>query len=128
MRAGKPATATKAGMLRRARMLTRATKTQNNECTWTAQTGVDSGARFAGKRFQPEKPARKFYIVYKDRISATVLRFFDDNPPFTLPWSHYILLMRIKDDNERRFYGLYLPDKKELQEKLNEWILGETKD
>ena len=52
--------------------------------TWIAKTGVDFGAQFAGKRFRSEKPERKFYIVYKDRISATVLRFFDDNPPFTL--------------------------------------------
>ena len=62
--------------------------------------------------------ARKFYIVYKDRISETVYRkfaieksetvfsFFADEPPFTLPWSHYTMLMRIKDDNERRFYEI----------------------
>lgn len=45
---------------------------------------------------------RKFAI----EKSAAVLRFFDDDPPFTLPWSHYLLLMRINDDAERRFYEI----------------------
>ena len=26
--------------------------------------------------------------------------------PFTLPWSHYLILMRIKDENERKFYEI----------------------
>ena len=30
------------------------------------------------------------------------------NPPFTLPWSHYLILMRIKDENERKFYEIVL--------------------
>ena len=60
--------------------------------------------------------ARKFYLTYQDRISETVFRkfvveksetafrFFGETLPFTLPWSHYLLLMRIKDENERKFY------------------------
>ena len=73
-----------------------------------------------GKGFSEDtlKNARKFYMTYKDRISETVFSlfaiqksetvfsFFADEPPFTLPWSHYTLLMRIKDDNERRFYEI----------------------
>ena len=31
---------------------------------------------------------------------------FKENPPFTLPWSHYLILMRIKDENERKFYEI----------------------
>ena len=62
---------------------------------------------------------RKFYLTYQDRISETVfrkfaveksetvfLRIFEETLPFTLPWSHYLLLMRIKDENERKFYEI----------------------
>ena len=62
--------------------------------------------------------ARKFYLTYQDRISETVFRkfaveksetsfrFFEETLPFTLPWTHYLLLMRIKDENERKFYEI----------------------
>ena len=64
------------------------------------------------------KNARKFYVTYKDRIdetvfnlfavekSETVFSFFEKETPFTLPWSHYLQLMRIKDENEREFYEI----------------------
>ena len=64
------------------------------------------------------KNARKFYLTYKDRISETVFSlfaveksetvfsFFEKEAPFTLPWSHYLQLMRIKDENERNFYEI----------------------
>lgn len=32
--------------------------------------------------------------------------FFAQDAPFTLPWSHYLILMRIKNPNERSFYEL----------------------
>lgn len=62
--------------------------------------------------------ARKFYQNYQDRISETVFRkfaveksetvfrLFEETLPFTLPWSHYLLLMRIKNENERKFYEI----------------------
>lgn len=62
--------------------------------------------------------ARKFYLTYQDRISETVFRkfaveksetvfrLFEETLPFTLPWSHYLLLMRIKDESERKFYEI----------------------
>lgn len=62
--------------------------------------------------------ARKFYQTYQDRISETVFRkfavekseavfrLFEETLPFTLPWSHYLLLMRIKDEKERKFYEI----------------------
>ena len=73
-----------------------------------------------GKGFSQDalKRARKFYLTYKDRISETVfnlfaveksetvLRFFEQASPFPLPWSHYLLLTRIKDENERSFYEI----------------------
>ena len=62
--------------------------------------------------------ARKFYQTYQDRISETVFRkfaveksetvfrLFEETLPFKLPWAHYLLLMRIKDENERKFYEI----------------------
>ncbi len=61
---------------------------------------------------------RKFYLNYQDRISETVFRKFaiektetvfrefENSQPFTLPWSHYLLLMRIKNLDERSFYEI----------------------
>ena len=100
---------------------------------------------------------RKFYMTYKDKISESLMRKFVDQKseplvrkfaeekvepmvrqfkesiPFTLPWTHYLILMRIKDPNERSFYEieaskyqLYLPDKKLLQGKLRSWIEEES--
>ena len=37
------------------------------------------------------------------RISQTMLT---ESYPFTLSWSHYLVLMRIKNDDERRFYEI----------------------
>jgi len=62
--------------------------------------------------------ARKFYLNYQNRISETVFRKFaieksetvfrefENVLPFSLPWSHYLLLMRIKNPAERRFYEI----------------------
>ena len=59
---------------------------------------------------------RKFYLTYKDRISETVFRKFaleksetvsrilEENAPFCLSFSHYLILSRIKDESERLFY------------------------
>lgn len=73
-----------------------------------------------GKGFSEDtlKNARKFYLTYQSRISETafslfvcqksetVFSLFEQNAPFTLPWSHYLQLMRIKDENERNFYEI----------------------
>ncbi len=73
-----------------------------------------------GKGYSREtlRNARKFYLTYQDRISQTLFTEFavqksqtlftqfKEQPPFTLPWSHYLLLMRIKDQNERQFYEI----------------------
>lgn len=77
-----------------------------------------------GKGFSRTNVAsmRKFYLVYKDRqkyfpdfksddkymlvpIVQTLSAQFDDSRiPFRLSWSHYQVLMRIEDENERNFY------------------------
>ena len=44
------------------------------------------------------KNARKFYQVYSPSIRQTL---FAESYPFTLSWSHYLILMRIKNDDER---------------------------
>ena len=73
-----------------------------------------------GKRFSVDtlENARKFYLNYQGRISETVFRKFvkeksealfrisGEDIPFTLSWSHYLQLMRIKNLDERRFYEI----------------------
>lgn len=63
----------------------------------------------------------RFYLEYKDRIgqtlftlfaiekSQTLFTQFKENPPFTLPWSHYLILMRIKSDFCKRLYAQSRP-------------------
>ena len=64
------------------------------------------------------KNVRKFYLTYKDRISEPlfhlfavekrepVVSLFGNKPPFTLPWTHYLILMRIQNPEERSFYEI----------------------
>ena len=59
---------------------------------------------------------RKFYEIYKNRISAPMVTDFSEpNPqplvtkfgndvPFRLSWTHYLILMRIQNEEERNFY------------------------
>jgi predicted nuclease of restriction endonuclease-like (RecB) superfamily len=62
--------------------------------------------------------ARKFYLCYKERISETLFRKFaeeksetvfsilQDEKIFSLNWSHYLQLMRIRNEEERKFYEI----------------------
>lgn len=62
--------------------------------------------------------ARKFYLTFQDRIPQTVFRQFaiektqtvfrllDEDKPFLLSWSHYQVLMRIANPDERKFYEI----------------------
>lgn len=86
-----------------------------------------------GKGWSEEnlKLCRRFYVIYsnsvnsvypihdkKDKqclpnsdnhsseISETLSRKSENNLPFTLSWSHYLVLMRIKNEEERRFYEI----------------------
>ena len=59
---------------------------------------------------------RKFYMTYKERISEPlVTKFVDEKSqplvtildadiPFKLSWTHYLISMRIQDQDERDFY------------------------
>jgi predicted nuclease of restriction endonuclease-like (RecB) superfamily len=53
---------------------------------------------------------RNFYLTYQPSISATPLR------KFTLSWSHYLLLIRIQNPEERSFY--------EIEAAQNHWSLA----
>ena len=45
-----------------------------------------------GKGFSEDtlKNARKFYLIYKDRISENLFNFFEKELPFIVSWSHYL--------------------------------------
>ena len=62
---------------------------------------------------------RKFYLVYS--ISENGSRKLKNNkfelPAFTLGWSHYLILCRIKAEAERKFY--------EIEAASNDWNLEE---
>lgn len=59
---------------------------------------------------------RKFYEIYKNRISAPMVTDFAEqnsqplvtkfgnDVPFRLSWTHYLILMRIQNEEERDFY------------------------
>ena len=53
------------------------------------------------------KRCRFFYRIYcPQQIGATVLPQSGVLPDFTLSWSHYLVLMRIKNADEQRFYEI----------------------
>ena len=62
---------------------------------------------------------RSFYLTYS--ISSTVLRISEKGQTlpakFHLSWSHYLKLMRIDDENERKFY--------EIEAAKNNWSVRE---
>ena len=93
------------------------------------ELSVHLTAKF-GKGFSVENLDRMrfFYNSYSNRISSKMSRksaisqtlsdqFENSRKTFTLSWSHYIKLMRIKDINERKFY--------EIESFKNNWSLRE---
>ncbi|MBD0284313.1 MAG: DUF1016 domain-containing protein [Flavisolibacter sp.] len=67
---------------------------------------------------------RQFYLTYQNRISQTVFGKLDlssvfeaFSKHFALSWSHYIQLLKIKKEEERRFY--------EIEAHKNHWSLRE---
>lgn len=72
------------------------------------------------------KNIRQFYKVYSaDQIGETVFSQFENLPVvntgrrFFLSWSHYLVLMRIANIDERHFY--------EIESVKNDWSLSEMK-
>lgn len=82
-----------------------------------------------GKGYSPDnlERFRKFYIVYQDRISASMMRKFDgflipqslteEFTLFHLSWTHYVQLLKIKNEDERNFY--------EIEAAANNWSVRE---
>ena len=64
-------------------------------------------------------------------IRNTVAEIESSSPEphkFVLSWSHYLILMRVKDANiYATEYALYLPDKNELQKDCNSGFWNLTK-
>lgn len=53
------------------------------------------------------KRCRFFFKIYStQQIGATVLPQSEEPHKFILSWSHYLVLMRIKNADERRFYEI----------------------
>ena len=72
------------------------------------------------------KQMRQFYQIYaSDQIGQTLSDQFANLPTvstgrkFFLSWSHYLVLMRIKNEDERNFY--------EIESIKNDWSLGNLK-
>ena len=55
---------------------------------------------------------RQFYMVYGN-LTDTVCQIQNSKPDFTLSWSHYLVLMRIENPDERHFY--------EVESKQQNW-------
>ncbi|MFV0268832.1 MAG: YhcG family protein [Draconibacterium sp.] len=76
-----------------------------------------------GKGFSEDNLSnlRKFYFTYQLQISETLSRKSDITAifryNFKLSWPHYLKLMRIEDENERKFY--------EIECAKNNWSLRE---
>ena len=79
-----------------------------------------------GYSYDNLKLMRKFYLVYsKDSIGETPfpqsekLPVTQEGRKFYLSWSHYLILMRINNVDERHFY--------EIESVKNDWSLSELK-
>lgn len=81
-----------------------------------------------GKGYSAEnlKLMRRFYKIYSDdQIGETLFTQFEKYPitssgrRFYLSWSHYLMLMRITNNDERHFY--------EIESVKNNWSLSELK-
>ena len=49
---------------------------------------------------------RKFFQIYSNSVNTVYEIQHKHTPTFTLSWSHYLILMRIKNEEERRFYEI----------------------
>ncbi|SHG15163.1 PDDEXK nuclease domain-containing protein [Pedobacter caeni] len=80
-----------------------------------------------GYSFSNLEYMRSFYLAYQNRIPQSVIGEFkerlktqlDNNlhPPFQLTWTHYIQLLKVKNDDERSFY--------EIEASENNWSVRE---
>ena len=66
-----------------------------------------------------ETPSRKYLSKYASQNSETLSRKSSRKPAFKLSWSHYILLLRIENEAERKFY--------EIEAASESWSVRELK-
>ena len=71
---------------------------------------------------------RSFYVTYRERIPQSMIGKIGNGEksqspigilenPFRLSWTHYIQLLKIRDENERSFY--------EIEAAVNNWSVRE---
>ena len=60
---------------------------------------------------------RAFYLQWAERVP--IFQTLSGKSPFTLSWSHYVVLMTIKDPDERSFY--------EIESRQADWDVRELK-
>jgi len=69
---------------------------------------IQSSRRGAASVINTFKLMRKFYLLFSSRIGQTASDQLTppekSMKPFTLSWSHYVLLLTIKDPDERRLF------------------------
>ena len=108
-------------------------KIRANYASSTLKTISSKLTKDFGKGFSVDnlERFRKFYLLYRTRISATASRKFSTQKNtkksatlsrkseqlFSLTWSHYNLLLKIENEPERRFY--------EIESKQNNWSVRE---
>lgn len=75
---------------------------------------------------------RQFYLIYKEsEIWQSLIAKFEESDilahisknPFRLSWTHYLILLRIKDEDERKFYEIEVINERwsvrELERQVN---------
>lgn len=93
-------------------------KSRANYATKTLQTLSDKLTKSLGRGFSVDnlESMRKFYLLYSksETLSRKSLK-----PVFKLSWSHYVFLIRIENNQERKFY--------EIESANENWSLRELK-
>jgi len=84
--------------------------------TLSTKLTIDFGKGFSKRNLEQ---MRQFYLVYSKAQTVSALFENHQEAPvtFQLTWSHYLKLMRIDDNSERRFY--------EIESVKNNWSLRE---
>jgi predicted nuclease of restriction endonuclease-like (RecB) superfamily len=93
----------------------------------SARLSEEFGAGFSARNL---RNFRAFYLTYRDRLTAIWQKpsakskqgqseLPGSSNPFPLSWSHYVLLLSIKDPDERSFY--------ELEASREDWSIPELK-
>jgi len=62
--------------------------------------------RISSVELGSEKSQTLFGLFEKNPLASKSQTMFAESYPFTLGWSHYLILMRIKNEQERQFYEI----------------------